>query len=288
MKNTLFTFLASIPTTNTSINRSLFKDPKLLRWCTTTSNIDRKDYIIRAVWGTKANIVDVFNYKFPTSSPPWSTSRGMSGGMGRVIWRPSLVRSTSDLTCPSATLRCVPVPTSVWGERPFVLNFVDTSQFWQILFCLFPEIFSFCFNRSFLARLCWRAMRNLSVLTSVRSSKCTARVVGHVTRVMYELCMSLPTLLHSGPGKSTPVTANGFEGFTRSSVNGACIYCPRGFFNFHACRALLMVWRAIRIPNSLRSWDSMIRRNDVTACGFVGWTTPWSGGCCRVATGVAL
>ena len=65
-EDTLFTFMVGIPTTNRSTNRSLFKDPKLQRRYTTTSNIDTKDYIITAVSGTKVNIVDVFNYEFPT------------------------------------------------------------------------------------------------------------------------------------------------------------------------------------------------------------------------------
>jgi len=33
---------------------------------TTTPNIGAKDYILRAVWGTKVNVVTVFYYEFPT------------------------------------------------------------------------------------------------------------------------------------------------------------------------------------------------------------------------------
>jgi len=60
-----------------------------------------------------------------------------------------------------------------------------------------------------------------------------------------------------------PVTADGLEGFTRSEGNGASICCPRGFFNTlhtrHVCRTLLIVWQALRIQNSLRSWDNIMR-----------------------------
>lgn len=67
MKSTLFTFLVGIPTANRSTNRSLFKDPKLWRLYTTTSNFDSKDYISICVSGTKVNIVGVFNYEFSTT-----------------------------------------------------------------------------------------------------------------------------------------------------------------------------------------------------------------------------
>jgi len=53
---------------NRSANRSLFKEPKLQRWYAANCNIDTKDYISRAVTGTKVNIVDMFNYEFPTTT----------------------------------------------------------------------------------------------------------------------------------------------------------------------------------------------------------------------------
>jgi hypothetical protein len=88
-------------------------------------------------------------------------------------------------------------------------------------------------------------MRNLSVLMSVQSSRCTARVVAQVKRVMYALCISLPTLMYSGPAKSMPVTANGLEGFTQSDGSGASICCPHGFFIIlhtrPVCRTFLIV-----------------------------------------------
>ena len=40
--------------------------------------------------------------------------------MGRVIWRPSLARTPKfslGRPAPSAIARCVPFPTSVWGDR---------------------------------------------------------------------------------------------------------------------------------------------------------------------------
>jgi len=65
-ENTLFSFLAGLPTTERSTNRFLFTEPKVQRKYTTTVNIDNKDYISKAVSGTKLNIVNVFNYEFPT------------------------------------------------------------------------------------------------------------------------------------------------------------------------------------------------------------------------------
>jgi len=43
-------------------NLSTCKDDK------TTFDFETKDYVSKAVSGTKVNIVDVFNYEFPTSS----------------------------------------------------------------------------------------------------------------------------------------------------------------------------------------------------------------------------
>jgi len=54
------------------------------------------------------------NYGFPTSSPPWSISKGMTSCMGRVIWWPSLLRSTTVLTWPSRV--SVPKLSCIWGE----------------------------------------------------------------------------------------------------------------------------------------------------------------------------
>jgi hypothetical protein len=127
---------------------------------------------------------------------------------------------------------------------------------------------------------------------SVQSSICTARVVAHVKRVMHALCMSLPTLMYSGPAKSMPVTANGFEGFTRSDGNGASICCPRGFLivlhTRHVCRTLLIAWRALRTQNSFRSWDNMIRTpkwcTRMWVCRLSNsvkrWVPSSSSGCC--------
>ena len=127
---------------------------------------------------------------------------------------------------------------------------------------------------------------------SLHSSKWTARVVAHVKRVMYALCISLPTLMYSGPAKSMPVTAKGLEGFTRSEGSGASICCPRGFFITlharHVCRTLLIVLRALRIQTSLRSWDNMIRRpkwcNRMWVCrtsiSVKRWAPSSSSGCC--------
>jgi len=69
--------------------------------------------------------------------------------------------------------------------------------------------------------------------------------------------------MHSGPANSMPVTANCLEGFTRSEGSGASICCPRGFFIIlharHVCMTFLTFRWALRIRNSLRSWDNMIR-----------------------------
>ena len=135
MKNTLFTFLAGIPTTNRSINWSLFKDPKLQRWYTTTSNIDSKDYVSRAVRDTKVYIVDVFNYEFPTSSPPWSNSRWMTSFIGRVIWRPSLVHSTTVLIWPSRPLRNSSMrarPHKCLGRTPSCVRKTSPRRSWAV------------------------------------------------------------------------------------------------------------------------------------------------------------
>ena len=106
------------------------------------------------------------------------------------------------------------------------------------------------------------------------------------------LSISVPTLAYSGPAKSTPVTANGLEGFTRSSGNGASICCPRGFFIIlharHTCRNRLAVWRDLRTQNSLRSWDSMTHTpkwcNRTWVCRMSNYVKRWdpsnSRGCC--------
>ena len=106
-------------------------------------------------------------------------------------------------------------------------------------------------------------MRNLSVFILVHTSKCTARVEAHVKRGMYTLGISLPTLTNRGPEKPVPVTANGYEGFTRSDSNGTSICCPRGFIIIlhtrNVCRTLLIAWRTLRNQNSFRRWDNTTR-----------------------------
>ncbi|KRZ02735.1 hypothetical protein T11_13552 [Trichinella zimbabwensis] len=66
-----------------------------------------------------------------------------------------------------------------------------------------------------------RPCRKLSVVCSLRSSKCTALVIMHVNMKMYALltrvsrpCTSGRT--NSGPAKSTPVWLNGGDSVTRS------------------------------------------------------------------------
>ena len=97
---------------------------------------------------------------------------------------------------------------------------------------------------------------------SVQSTKCTALVVAHVKEEMYALRNSLPILIHGGPAKSMPVTADSLEGFTRSIGCGASICWPRVFIIIlhgkPVCKTLLTVWRVLRIQNSLRSRDNII------------------------------
>jgi hypothetical protein len=87
-------------------------------------------------------------------------------------------------------------------------------------------------------------MKNLSVFMSVQSSRCTARVVAHVKRVMCNLCIIVLTLMYSGPENSMPVTAKVLEGFARYDGNGASICFRREFFivlyTRHVCSTLLM------------------------------------------------
>jgi hypothetical protein len=52
-----------------STNLALFMEFKLQRWYTTTFTIDTKDCISKNILGTEVNIVDVFNYEFPTKAP---------------------------------------------------------------------------------------------------------------------------------------------------------------------------------------------------------------------------
>jgi len=79
----------------------------------------------------------------------------------------------------------------------------------------------------------------------VQSTKYTALVVAHMKREMFDLHISLPTFIHSGPAKSMPVTANGLEGSTLSEGSGALICWPRGFFVIlqgkHVCKTPLPV-----------------------------------------------
>jgi hypothetical protein len=91
-----------------------------------------------------------------------------------------------------------------------------------------------------------------------------------------------------------PVTANGLEGFTRSEGSCASILCPCGFFIIlqasHVCITRSTVWRALRIQNSLRSWDNMIRTpkwcNLMWVCKISNsvkrWAPPSSSGCCSL------
>ena len=109
---------------------------------------------------------------------------------------------------------------------------------------------------------------------------------------MYDLNFLLPTLIHSGPAKSMPVTAHGLESSTGSVGSGASICWPRGFIIIlhgkHVCKVLLTDWRALRIQNSLRSWDNMIRtpkwfslRWVCKISNLVKWWEPSSSrGCC--------
>jgi len=135
------------------------------------------------------------------------------------------------------------------------------------------------------------AISNLSVLMPVQSTKFTALVVAHVKTEMCALSISIPTLIHSGPTKSMPVTVNGLESSTRSEGSGASICWPRGFFVIlhgkPVCKTLLPVWRALRIQNSHRTWDNILRSRSGTVWGwFVKWANSWSDGHRLIAGGV--
>ena len=69
---------------------------------------------------TKVNMADMFDYEFPTSSPPWSISNGMTSCMRSVVWRPSLFRSTTVLTWTSSPFRNSSM--RVWVESPIELG----------------------------------------------------------------------------------------------------------------------------------------------------------------------
>jgi hypothetical protein len=140
-----------------------------------TFNIYTKDCISKNVSVTQVNIVDVFNYEFPTSSPPCSTPKGMTSCMGRVIWRPSLVRSTTFLTWPSHPFRnssmcdrphrCLG-RTSSWirTTSPRLSSVVFPTGRWTSWKFLSSNRYSFvrfqkssdscCFSRNSLARFC--------------------------------------------------------------------------------------------------------------------------------------
>ncbi|KRX34631.1 hypothetical protein T05_2501 [Trichinella murrelli] len=67
-----------------------------------------------------------------------------------------------------------------------------------------------------------RPCKKLSVVCSLRSSKCTALVVMHVNMQMLALCTWVSLLFTSGrtnsePAKSTPVWLNGSDSVTRSA-----------------------------------------------------------------------
>ena len=171
--SSLFTFLAALPTdrsTNSLYWKTLnYKDNKL-------PQCQGQRLHSKAVSSTKVNIVNVFNYESPTSSPCWSTSKGMmTSCMGRVIWRPSLVRSTTVLTWPSRPLRnssmrarphkCLgrtsswirmTSPRRSWAAFPTgrwtSWKFVSSSKYSFVHFQKSSE--SFCFDRSSLVRFC--------------------------------------------------------------------------------------------------------------------------------------
>jgi hypothetical protein len=89
-----------------------------------------------------------------------------------------------------------------------------------------------------------------------------------------------------------PVTANGLEEVMQSDSSIASICCPRRFFIIlhtrKLCRTLLTFWRALKIQNSLRSWDNMLRTpkwcNRMWDCRISNavkqWATSSSSKCC--------
>jgi hypothetical protein len=139
--------------------------------------ISTKDYISKSVSGIKVNIVDVFNYEFPTSSPPWSSSKGTTSCMGRVIWRGMarigvawLGLAWLDLTwCGSAWLGLADIPMFLavaWSGRP-VLGQLDpwllaSVPFSCVISCFRLRAFVFPFLSSLVLQ-CFRSFLRLFI-----------------------------------------------------------------------------------------------------------------------------
>ena len=229
-KNTLLTLLTGLPTSQV-YQPSLFKEPKLQRRYTATFNVDTKDYISKTLSGTKVNIGDTFNYESPTSSPRWSTSKGMTSCMGLVIWRPSLVRSTAVLTWLSRPFsnsstrarpyKClgrtsswirmtsprrgwVTFPTGRWTSWKFL-----SSNRYSFVHRFRKSSDGFCFNRNSLARFCLAAgsdpvgivaspspIRKCAGVSAAESSPCVMGLELTTVSILIKVVFSFKTLFY--------------------------------------------------------------------------------------------